>query len=85
MRQTNAALTPAGSGPFVASATVGDMLHALLDQAEQVNRRRAPRVRLSASRYPAYFAQETVAPRKEANEAFGALEREDVLRLGWRR
>lgn len=61
------------------------ILHTLLDRAEQPDRQRVVRVRLSAKQHPEYFSQEDVVPRHDTHDALQRLAAAGVVSLGWRK
>jgi hypothetical protein len=73
--------------PFVPSADVAVILHALLDIYERREPQRpcarAIRVRLSELEPPAYFSQLDPAPRQTANEQLRELEKRGFVGLTW--
>ena len=71
--------------PSNLSPVVRAVLASLLDQAEQPNRQRVARVRLDDAEHPLYFSERDVAPRREANESFVALEQRGLVKLHWRK
>ena len=61
------------------------IIAALLDQAEQPNRQRTPRVSLNEKDHAAYFSTESGEPRQQVHDALRVLEQQGAVHLQWRR
>jgi hypothetical protein len=63
--------------------TVISILHALLDQAEQPQRRNVARVRLEEKQYPDYWDRTNFQPRDEINRTLQILSKQGLVHLRW--
>ena len=64
-------------------AVAATILHLLLDRFEQPARQTIVRVRLDATLVPAYFSDQAVAPRRDANALLQQLADRGWVRLHW--